>query len=256
MHILLLAGLLAVTSAAAQVSDTVRVGEDTTVARVITDTASEGNKESAGRLPERTEPVVIRSIPDSVADRWQKSPDFAYANDPEYWRRRDYKYTNADPGWFLRFLASKVFRYSFMVLISAILLFALFRIIADNNVRLFYRSPVKRQNFAREDGASPLEEDIEGRLMHFLQLKDYRQAVRYLYLKSLRLLNDRELIRFHQQSTNQEYLRQLGASPQAVPFRELTIAYEKVWYGEFPVNEGQFGRLHTYFEDFFKTCRP
>jgi hypothetical protein len=253
--IFLLAGLLAVNPATAQSSDTVRVGEDTT-ATSVTDTAQEGNRDLAGHTPERTEPVVVRSIPDSIARQWKNSPDFAYANDPEYWRREHREYRNTDPGWFFRFLVSKGFRYTFIFVICGILLYAIIRIIAENSVQMFYRSPAKRQNSGGKEETGPVEEDIDGQLTHFMQIKDYRQAVRYLYLKSLRLLVDRGMIRFHQQSTNQEYLRQLSALPQAAPFRELTIAYEKVWYGEFPINEGQFGRLHSYFEDFFKTCRP
>src|SRR6202012_4106297 len=98
-------------------------------------------------------------------------------------------------------------------------------------------------------------EDLEGQLQHFLQTGDHRQAVRYLYLKSLRLLSDRGLIRYHQQTTNREYLRQMGDDPHRGPFSDLTVAYEKVWYAEFPLTEGQFGRLHQYFEEFFKTVR-
>jgi hypothetical protein len=79
--------------------------------------------------------------------------------------------------------------------------------------------------------------------------------VRYLYLKSLRLLSDRGLIHLHQESTNREYLAQLGSNAHRGLFNDLTIAYEKVWYGEFPLSDGQFGRLHQYFEDFYKTVR-
>jgi hypothetical protein len=100
-----------------------------------------------------------------------------------------------------------------------------------------------------------VEDDLEGRLTHFMQIKDYRQTVRYLYLKTLRLLNDRGLIRYHQEATNQEYWRQLSATPQGGPFGDLVLIYEKVWYGEFPLGDALFTRLHQYFEDFYKSVR-
>ena len=272
--IILLCTLLYVAPAAAQVADTVRVGQDTVssgqdtvrvgqnsdTVRVgqdadngIAGDKAAGDKEATGQGTRQADQMVLRSIPDSVVGNWQKDPDFAYANDPEYWRRERH---DDSPGWLGRLLGSAGFRYFLLFFLGGVLLYAIIRIIAENNLRLFYRSPVKKKTLVKEDAVSPLEEDLDGQLMHFLQIGDHRQAVRYLYLKSLRLLNDQGLIRFHQESTNEEYLRQLSATPQAPAFRVLTGLYEKVWYGEFPLGEGQFAKIHGYFEDFFKTCRP
>jgi hypothetical protein len=263
--IFLLFTLLYVAPAAAQVADTVRVGQDTVAMGQDTVHAGQdadngvagdkdaGGKEATGRGTRQADQVVLRSIPDSVVGNWQKDPDFAYANDPEYWRR---EHQDDSPGWPARVLSSAGFRYFLLFFLGGVLLYAIIRIIAENNLRLFYRSPVKKKTLQNEIAASPLEEDLDGQLIHFLQIRDHRQAVRYLYLKSLRLLNDQGLIRFHQESTNEEYLRQLSATPQAPAFRVLTGVYEKVWYGEFPLGEGQFAKIHGYFEDFFNTCRP
>jgi len=275
--IFLLFALLSAVPAAAQVADTVRVGQDTV--RVGQDTVvwvgedadtvrvgqdadsgggiagdkAAGDKEAAGRDTRQAQTAVLRGVPDSVVGKWQKDPDFAYANDPEYWRRESH---HDAPGWLPRTFDSKGFRYFLLFFFGAVLLYAIIRIIAANNLRLFYKSPVKKKASVKEEAASPLEDDLDGQLLHFLQTGDHRQAVRYLYLKSLRLLNDQGLIRFHQESTNEEYLRQLDATPQAPAFRALTGVYEKVWYGEFPLGDEQFARIHAYFEDFFKTCRP
>jgi hypothetical protein len=252
--ILLLSGLLFTLPAAAQSNDTVRVGEETDTVAAVTDKEAGSGLADSSRLPEKAEQVAVRSIPDSVVRQWQKDKDFAYANDPAYWQR---EYRDDTPNGFERLLFSQWFGYAVLFLLGCVLLYAIVRIIQDNNLRLFYRSPGKKSSGGGpEEGPGPLGEDLEGQLLHFLQIKDYRQSVRYLYLKSLRLLSDRGLIRYHQESTNHEYLQQLSATPQEAPFRDLTIAYEKVWYGEFPLDDRQFGRLHHYFEDFYKTCRP
>jgi len=239
-------------TASAQTGDTVRVG-DTVGVDTDTGTVASGDKEGADALTKDTTSPVLRSVPDSVADRWRKDPDFAYANDPAYWQHTP---TDESPGLLYRMLTSRGFRYFFWILIGGILLYAIIRIIAENNMRLFYRSPrQKGSTAAREEQPDEAEEDLEGQLQHFLQIRDHRQAVRYLYLKSLRLLSDRGLIRLHLQSTNSDYLAQLGNNPHRGPFSDLTFAYEKVWYGEFPLNDTQFDRLHRYFEDFYKTVR-
>ena len=245
--ILCLVACLSMVSVTAQVGDTVRIDQDTSTV------AASGDKEGAGIIPQDTAAPVFRSIPDSVATRWRKDPDFAYANDPAYWQQ---EHQDESPGLLWRLLGSKVFRYFFWLLLGGLLLYAIIRIIAENNMRLFYRSPSKKRGGAvQEEQTDGVEEDLDGQLQHFLQVRDHRQAVRYLYLKSLRLLSDRGLIRLHRESTNRQYLAQLGSNPHRGPFADLTIAYEKVWYGEFPLSDGQFGRLHQYFEDFYKTVR-
>jgi hypothetical protein len=240
----LLSGLLFCLPAAAQVADTERVGQEA-------DTVAQVTKDSTGVAADPAS-MILRTIPDSVIKALQKEEAFAYANDPEYWRR---KHQAPASDWLARLLQSRGFEIFLLCLLGAILLYAIIRIIAENNLQFFYRSPRRRPSAAPAVESNPLEDDLEGRLQHFLQTKEYRQAVRFLYLKSLRLLNDGGLIRYHQESTNREYWQQLNGKPQSGPFRELTIAYEKVWYGEFPVGDSQFERLHRYFEDFYKTVR-
>ena len=244
--ILCLWACLSIVSVTAQVGDTVRIDQDSS-------TVAATDKEGASVLPQDTAAPVVRSVPDSIAARWRKDPDFAYANDPAYWQQ---EHEDESPGLLWRLLGSKVFRYFFWIMLGGILLYVIIRIIAENNMRLFYRSPRKKGGAAmEEEQAGGIEEDLDGQLQHFLQIRDHRQAVRYHYLKSLRLLSDRGLIRLHQESTNQEYLAQLGNGPHRGPFSDLTIAYEKVWYGEFPLSDGQIGRLHQYFEYIYKTDR-
>jgi hypothetical protein len=227
----ILLGLLGFAPAAAQTGDTVR--------------AATADSES----------VVLRVMPDSVVADWKSDKAFEYANDPAYWRWHELRSGPAASGGGIpQFLASRGFEYFVLFLMGGILLYAITRIIVANRLQLFYRPPRRPMVVKTGEEGSP-EDDLEGQLMHFMQMKDYRQAVRYLYLKTLRLLNDRGMIRYHQESTNQEYWRQLSATPQGGAFRDLTSIYEKVWYGEFPLGDALFTRLHQYFEDFYKSVR-
>jgi hypothetical protein len=66
---------------------------------------------------------------------------------------------------------------------------------------------------------------------------DFRQALRWLYLAVLYLLDSRQLLRYEPTRTNGEYLRQLRRAeqaPEAVqePFRALTTRFETSWYGD------------------------
>ena len=65
------------------------------------------------------------------------------------------------------------------------------------------------------------------------QKANYNEAIRYLYLKTLKNLKDLVLIQYSPDKTNQEYIAELKESQNLDQFRELTRNYEYVWYGEF-----------------------
>lgn len=64
------------------------------------------------------------------------------------------------------------------------------------------------------------------------KIGDYRQALRYLYLSTLLLLEERGLIRYDRSRTNLEYLQSIGDHPQlATHLREIIHIFERSWYG-------------------------
>ncbi|HEY8970673.1 MAG TPA: DUF4129 domain-containing protein, partial [Puia sp.] len=146
---------------------------------------------------------------------------------------------------------SNVFRWLIYILLGSLLLYALYKIISENNLRFFYRKPVRLKETAQEEAGLP-EEDLDQLLKKAVEGKEYRMATRYLYLMALHHLDRRELIRWHSQATDEEYVRQMDVTPQGERFRWLTSAYQRVWYGKFPLEEHQFSRLSQYFQDFHK----
>lgn len=70
---------------------------------------------------------------------------------------------------------------------------------------------------------------------------DYRSAVRYLYLSSLLLLDERGMLRYDRSKTNHEYLRSVAGQPElAEPLREVVDVFDNVWYGYHNVDEESF----------------
>lgn len=70
---------------------------------------------------------------------------------------------------------------------------------------------------------------------------DYRAAVRYLYLSSLLLLDERGLLRYDRTRTNREYLRTVSDSPElAQPLSEVIDVFDNVWYGYHELDEERF----------------
>jgi len=61
---------------------------------------------------------------------------------------------------------------------------------------------------------------------------DYRTAVRYLYLSSLLLMEERGILRYDRSRTNREYLRSVSEHPNlAKPLKSVVEVFDRVWYG-------------------------
>ena len=60
---------------------------------------------------------------------------------------------------------------------------------------------------------------------------DYRLAVRYQFLRKLKLLNDRQAIKFAIDKTNSTYAKEMSAGLRP-GFRTIAGHYENVWYGK------------------------
>jgi hypothetical protein len=75
---------------------------------------------------------------------------------------------------------------------------------------------------------------------------DYRTAVRYLYLSSLLMLDERGLLRYDRSQTNREYLRSVAHLPQlAALLREVIEVFDRVWYGYYPLDEITYAEYAT-----------
>jgi uncharacterized protein DUF4129 len=99
------------------------------------------------------------------------------------------------------------------------------------------------QRAAVETGETPGDDpttsaDATQRASDFEAAQDYRSAIRYQYLSSLLLLDERGLIHYDRTLTNREHLSQVSGKPQLVSLLQPVVnAFDDVWYGFMPVDE-------------------
>jgi hypothetical protein len=84
-----------------------------------------------------------------------------------------------------------------------------------------------------------------------LNSKNYRAAVRYLYLKLLKNLALSEIIRWEPDKTNRDYRNEMKSHKFSAVFETLTHDYEYVWYGNFQINPDIFSRVNEEFKAVF-----
>lgn len=193
--------------------------------------------------------IPIRYVPDSVVARMQNDKVFEYANDPAFWKKEPppdnsalFKLIN----WLAR---SPVIKWLLYIFLAAIILFAIYQVMVVNDFFLFTRPKTKAADPDKtheELTANNLDDLLE----KSLQEKNYRVAVRCLYLKTLQSLHERRLIVLDARSTNHDYISQLKQHNKRLEFIRLTNIYEYAWYGEYALSEQQFELARNSFDKF------
>ncbi len=208
----------------------------------------------AGETPIRlSDTVYFRSVPDSAVNRLKSSPDFEYANNPEYWVEEKEKESDSKGiGYLFEWLFTNPgVRMLMYLVLAAVLVYTVYKIVINNN--LFY-SASKKVKIAENFGeAEMMDDELDDKIGNAVSGKDYRNAVRFLYIKTLRNLNTRGWIQYHLQGTNYDYLNQVSNRSIAPDFGFLTQVYEYSWYGGFELSETQFETIYNNFKSLNKT---
>jgi hypothetical protein len=197
------------------------------------------------------QPFVYRQVPDSITRHLKKDKDFAYANDAAYWVKNPPPQQQKDFwDYFYNFFQGTTVRTIAYSLLIAFFLFVIYRIIVVNKLFLFYSSKkVKKEE--GKDAVNLADDNLDEKIQKALDEKDNRMAVRYMYLKALKMLNDRQWIHFHAEATNYEYVNEMSKHKLANDFRFLTRVYDYMWYGEFALTNEQFEIVQNNFKHFY-----
>ncbi len=196
--------------------------------------------------PATADTMIFRATPDSTIKRLQNEKAFAYANNPEYWKKKRQNSRNVNIN--LSPL-SGLFSYLLIGVFLAVLAYVVFKLLTDNNIILFKRKK-KIIGESIDMAAEADTANLPALIRDAEQNGAFRLATRYRYMWLLQELDTRQLIRMHPELTNWDYILQLGSHPLNQKFRYLTTAYEYTWYGEFELNNNQYDLIRKKFESF------
>lgn len=109
----------------------------------------------------------------------------------------------------------------------------------------------KKLSFSLEDVEEHLEEtDLERFKREALEKKDFKTAIRILYLMILKDLSLQGKIEWKREKTNSQYVREMRGKEGFREFRDLTRSFEYVWYGEAPISASDYQKLLPTFSNF------
>lgn len=82
--------------------------------------------------------------------------------------------------------------------------------------------------------------DLDIEIKNALKQNNYRLAIRFMYLKSLKLLSVKNLIEWNYEKTNTDYYNEIENPNLKNDFQQISYWYDHIWYGEFTLNENGF----------------
>jgi hypothetical protein len=201
--------------------------------------------------------IQIRSFNAAALDKYNKAPEFNYqtelSKDASLWERfwrwfwelmerifGGEKSGSVNPSAFVKYLL--------LAVVVAALLYGIIKFIGVD--RIFNRESQKIDIPYGESLANIHEITFDEEIERAINQRNYRLAVRLLYLRSLKQLSDAGLIHWQIEKTNSAYLSELNNDEYRSSFTVLTRQFEYVWYGDFPIDGSSFQNLNTLFVDF------
>ncbi len=155
-----------------------------------------------------------------------------------------------EPNSSYNFISSDAFKIIVITLCIIGLTLLLTRILGVNAGRKKITN--QNKNFNVDDGADEelFKSDLDSLLEELISNEQYRSALRILYLQSLRFLNDSDFIHWEKEKTNFDYIRELSSRNFQGDFRELTLIFELIWYGESSIDKQGFDLIQDRFIHF------
>ncbi len=148
--------------------------------------------------------------------------------------------------------ATGILKFIFNILpylILALLIFLLIKFFVNVNSNAIITGQGHKPTMQFTDDEQIIKnEDINALIKDAIKQKNFRLAIRYYYLLSLKYLSDKDLIQWLPQKTNEDYIREIEQGSLQSDFKDATRIYDYVWYGEFAIDEMKFNMLRSSFE--------
>lgn len=153
--------------------------------------------------------------------------------------------TTWDGSW----LTSPKTKVVVIIITIALLIFTLIKLLGNtgNTNAKVLTEVISIQELTEENF---IETDLDKLLKLALEANDYRSAVRIIYLSTIQQLNATGLILWKKDKTNKDFLREMRKHNDYKTFRDITLAYEIVWYGDRQIDQQHFTKLKEIVDNF------
>ncbi len=178
----------------------------------------------------------------------------------------DYTETTQDPNsflsqffdWFFGLLGrwfgidispfwATVLEYFVYLLFAAIAIYILIRLLTGEKASGVTARGTSNRNSVTIEETHIEQIDLNRLIKDAVDSGNYRNAVRYLYLNSLKKLSAAGKIDWDFQKTNGDYYREIKNEELRSQFQKVSYLYDYIWYGEFMIDEHAFAKAQLEF---------
>jgi hypothetical protein len=200
--------------------------------------------------------VNIRLLSDSILEKYKNDPAFKYdnkSNEPEDWISKIKNWINQQLSiiWSSKTYSALLNYFYYGLMIIALILIIRGLIKADRRGLLFGKV-VNNDVKMIENNEDINQLNFDDLITSAMDNKQYKLAIRYLFLKSLKLLADKRLIELRNNKTNNQYVSEIKNSQIANAFQRTAFSFEWTWYGDFPLDEEIMKNSQSDFNKLFR----
>jgi hypothetical protein len=171
----------------------------------------------------------------------------SYKEDYKEWKSNHRKNNFSLPNFSFPNLSKlKIPLFIFLILIFLVLIYFLIRGGLMAKIRQNRTISVTIENFEEHLDLA----DLDALLNEALQNRLFYLALRIQFLMVLRSLEQKGYITQKKDKTNGDYLREMYANKYYPEFSQLTVVFEKIWYGNKLINEKDYSLLSVYYQKF------
>ncbi|MEM7107670.1 MAG: DUF4129 domain-containing protein [Bacteroidota bacterium] len=138
------------------------------------------------------------------------------------------------------------------IILAIIITYALLKLFKVDVRRVFYSSSDRGVMDFDVHHENIHAMDFDGLIKEAIDKKEFRNAIRLIYLASLKHLSDHQFIHWQAGKTNHEYMEEISEVDLKSKFGQLSYYFEYAWYGDFPISEGQFENVNALFTNWKK----
>lgn len=199
-------------------------------------------------------PVIEKSFSEDVSQKYS-GEDFNYDENEE----EAQNLLGRAISWFFRQLEKlfgidvnpevlEVVEFLVYLLLTVFIGYFIIKLLLGQNTASFFSRKTATVNPLTIDEEHIEHINLDTFIEDALAQKNYRMAIRYMYLKALKDLSSYNLISWHFEKTNSDYHNEIEDPSIKDNFKKVSYFYDYVWYGEFDLDEIGFINAQKDFE--------
>jgi hypothetical protein len=200
-----------------------------------------------------TSKIVVRSFDNKALQDFKRNKDFQYdrlVEPPKSIWERFWDWVWWQITQIMRTKKGRTTVWSALILFGVVaIVFFVVKVMGMSKGGLFARSSGSDLPYTSTNEdiyRIPFDEAINNAIDN----RNFRLAIRLLYLQSLKNLSDKGYIDWQINKTNNDYISEVLGKPWQSLFKKLTYNFEYSWYGEMNVPEDDFKNLQLQFQQF------